>query len=136
MNIKQHGTPVILIVEAIQGLRDGMKDLLTVDGYRIATAQDGDEAVDAAQREQPDLILVCPNDLSPDFLSASVRIRERAELGNEVPVVVFSIEAVAEGEEVAYENHVYVISPDNFNHLRRFLKCLLDALPSLRPKLA
>ena len=130
MNTKQHGTPVILIVEAVQGLRDGMKDLLTVDGYRIATAQDEDKAVDAARREQPDLILLCPDEPSSDFLSTSVRIRERAELGNEVPVVVFCIEAVAEGEEAAYENHVYVISPDNFNHLRRFLKCLLAALPA------
>lgn len=119
---------MILIVEADEKLRDGMKDLLTVDGYRIATAKDDEDAVDTARREPPDLILVCLGEPPPDFISAVVRIRERAEINNEVPIVVFCIKAVAEGDEVAYENHVYIISPDNFNHLRRFLKRLSPAM--------
>jgi len=121
--------PMILVVEAVQALRDGMKDLLTADGYRIATATDEQDAVETARRQCPDLILTCLGEPPPDLISAAVRIRERAELNNEVPVVVFCITAVGEGEEVAHENHVYVISPDNFNHLRRFLKHLLAALP-------
>jgi len=120
---------MILVVEAIQGLRDGIKDLLTADGYRITTAKDAQEAVETARRQRPDLILICHGEPPSDLISAVVSIRERAELSNEVPMVVFCIEAVAAGEEVAYENHVYVISPDNFNHLRRFLKRLLAPLP-------
>lgn len=129
MSTEKHGVPMILVVEAVQGLRDGMKDLLTVDGYHITTAKDEQDAVEAARRQCPDLILICLGEPPPDLISSVVRIRERAELSNEVPIVVFCIKAVAEGEEVTYENHVYVISPDNFNHLRRFLKRLLDALP-------
>lgn len=121
--------PMILVVEAIQGLRDGMKDLLTADGYRITTAVEERDAVEMARRQCPDLILICLGEPTPDLVSAVVRVRERAGLRNEVPIVVFCIKAVAAGEEVDYENHVYVISPDNFNHLRRFLKRLLTALP-------
>ncbi|HEY9402674.1 MAG TPA: response regulator [Pyrinomonadaceae bacterium] len=128
MSTEKHDIPLVLIVEADEGLRDGLKDLLTTDGFRIATAQDDQDAVNTARRQHPDLILVCLGEPPPDLISTVVRIRERAEINNEVPIVVFCIKAVAEGDEVAYENHVYVISPDNFNHLRRFLKRLLPAM--------
>lgn len=120
---------MVLIVEADEGLRGSLEDLLRMDGYRIATAKDDQDAVNIARRQRPDLILVCLSEPPPDLISAVVSIRERAEINNEVPIVVFCIRAVAEGDEVAYENHVYVISPDNFNHLRRFLKRLLPAMP-------
>jgi DNA-binding response OmpR family regulator len=130
MGIENQDIPMILIVEADEGLRGGMKDLLTTDGFLIAAAKDEQEAVNLARRHRPDLILVCLGEPPLDLISAVVRIRERAEISNEVPIVVFCIKAVAEGAEVAYENHVYVISPDNFNHLRRFLKRLLPAMPN------
>jgi DNA-binding response OmpR family regulator len=129
MSTEKHDMPMVLIVEADDGLRGGLEDLLTTDGYRIATAKDDQEAVNTARLKRPDLILVCLSELPSDFISTIVRIRERAEINNEVPIVVFCIKAVAEGDEVAYENHVYVISPDNFNHLRRFLKRLLPVMP-------
>lgn len=125
MSTDKHGMPLILVVEAIQGLRDGMKDLLKADGYCITTAKDEQDAVETARRQCPDLILVCLGEPPPDLVIAVVRIRQRAKLGDEVPIVVFCMKAVAEGEEVSYDDHVYVISPDNFNHLRRFLKRLL-----------
>lgn len=129
MSTEKHDMPVVLIVEADDALRGGLGDLLTTDGYRIATAKDEQDAVDTARREPPDLILICLSEPPPDLISAVVRIRERSWIDDEVPIVVFCIKAVAEGDEVAYENHVYVISPDNFNHLRRFLKRLLPAMP-------
>ena len=128
MSTEKHGMPLILVVEAIQGLRVGMKDLLKADGYRITTAKDEQDAVETAQGQRPDLILVCLGEPPPELITAVVRIRQRAKLSDEVPIVVFCIKAVAEGEEVAYDDHVYVISPDNFNHLRRFLKRLLSTL--------
>lgn len=120
---------MILIVEADQRLCAGMSELLTADGYRITKAIDEQDAVETARRERPDLILICLDEPPPHLSSAVVRIRERAELSNEVPIVIFCIKAVAEGEEVAYGNHVYAISPDNFNHLRSFLKRLFAAPP-------
>jgi DNA-binding response OmpR family regulator len=127
MSIEKQDIPLILIVEADEGLRGGLKDLLTTDGFLIAAAKDEQEAVNLARRQCPALILVCLSEPPLDLISAVVRIRERAEMSSEVPIVVFCIKAVAEGDEIAYENHVYVISPDNFNHLRRFLKRLLPA---------
>jgi DNA-binding response OmpR family regulator len=128
MSTEKHDMPVVLIVEADDKLRGGLKDLLTTDGYRIATAKDDQEAVNTARGQRPDLILACLSEPRPELISAIVRIRERAWVDIEVPIVVFCINVVAEGEEVAYENNVYVISPDNFNHLRRFLRHLLPAM--------
>ncbi|HZH30681.1 MAG TPA: hypothetical protein VEY11_07945 [Pyrinomonadaceae bacterium] len=128
MSIETQVIPLILIVEADEGLRGGLKDLLTTDGFLIAAAKDEQDAVKLARRQCPDLILVCLGEPPLDLIPAVVRIRERAEISSEVPIVVFCVKAVAEGDEVAYENHVHVISPDNFNHLRRFLKRLLPAM--------
>ncbi len=121
---------MILVVEADPKICSGLKDLLTSDGYRAATAKDEQAAVEIARRQPPDLILVCLGESPLDLVSAVIPIRERAELGAQVPIVVFCISAAAEGEEIVYENHIYVISPDNFNHLRSFLKRLLTGLSS------
>lgn len=126
MSEDKHEVPVILVIETVRELRDSMKDLLTTDGYCVSTAKDEQEAVEKAKHHRPNLILVCPDRLPTDLASDGARIRELAGLDNEVPVVIFCIEAVTPGEDIAFENRVYVISPDNFNQLRDFLKRLLS----------
>lgn len=40
MSTKKYGlSPLILVVEAVQELRDSTKELLTADGYRITTVK-------------------------------------------------------------------------------------------------
>jgi hypothetical protein len=58
------------------------------------------------------------------------RVRERAELGQNVPVVIFCVETIAEGAEVEIGRNVYVTRPDNFDQLRAFLQRLLDQPPT------
>jgi chemosensory pili system protein ChpA (sensor histidine kinase/response regulator) len=99
MSTEKHDMPVLLIVEADDGLRGGLKDLLTRDGYRIATAKDDQDAVNTARRQPPDLILVCLSEPPPDLISAIVRIRERAEINNEVPIVVFASKQLPKGRK-------------------------------------
>lgn len=76
MSTDKHDMLMVLIVEADEGLRGGLKDLLTTDGYRIAMAKDGQDAIDIARRQPPDLILICLSEPPPDLISAVVRIRE------------------------------------------------------------
>jgi hypothetical protein len=54
------------------------------------------------------------------------RIREGAEVGELVPVVIFCIEDIGEGDEVAIGRNVYVTHPDNFNQLSSLLARLLS----------
>ena len=73
----------------------------------------------------PDLILVSLAGLPREVILTARRIRERAALGEQVAIVVFCIEGLAQGAEVSVGQQVYVTRPDNFNQLRGLLARLL-----------
>ena len=120
--------PVILVVEDVHETRDGIETLLMADGYRVAPARDERDAIERAQRTRPDLILVSLAGSAHDVVLSARNIRARADVGESVPVVVFSIEGIAEGEEVESGENVYLTRPDNFNQLRRLIARLLTKL--------
>ena len=127
---KANGTnPIILVVEDVHETRDGIEKLLKVDGYRVVLARDEIEGIESAQRLRPDLILVSLSGLPREVILSGRRIRESAAVGEEVPVVVFWVDEIAEGAEVAIGNNVYVARPDNFNQLRSLLTRLLSETP-------
>jgi CheY-like chemotaxis protein len=117
---------LILVAEDVEETRDGIEELLRVDGYRVDPARDEKDAILRATRETPDLILVSLRGTYVDVIAAARRIREAAELSEEIPVVVFCVDAVAEGAEVDVGRNVYVTRPDNFDQLRGFLRRLLN----------
>ena len=88
-------------------------------------ARDELDAIETAKLRQPDLILVSWTGLSGEVLATVCRIRERAAVGNQIPVV-FWVEDIDEGEEVAVGGNVHLMRPDNFNQLRGLLARLLD----------
>jgi len=121
MNKENDTSLIILVVEDIAETRDGIEKLLKADGYRVSLARDERDAIESAQRECPDLILVSLAGLPSEVILTARRIRRRAEVGENVPVVVFCVEEIAEGDEVAIGQNVHVTRPDNFNQLRSFL---------------
>jgi two-component system response regulator MprA len=128
MEKKNEGNPIILVVEDVHETRDGIEKLLKVDGYRLALARDERDGIESAQRQRPDLILVSLAGLPREVIVTARRIRENAQIGEDVPVVVFCIEEIAEGDEVAIGQNVHVARPDNFNQLRGLLARLLSKL--------
>ena len=119
-------TRMILVVEDVRETRDGIEKLLRADGYRVASAEDERDAIDKVSRTDPDLILVSLAGSTDEVVLSARRIRERAAGGDQIPVVVFSSETLAEGEEVAIDRSVYVTRPDNYNQLRSLLARLLS----------
>src|SRR5687767_1169536 len=117
--------PLILVVEDVHETLDGIEKLLKVDGYRVALARDEKDAIESALRQPPSLILVSLAGLPREVIVTARRIRERAEMGEGVPVVIFCIEEIPEGDEVAIGENVHVTRPDNFNQLRSLLTRLL-----------
>jgi DNA-binding response OmpR family regulator len=116
---------LILVVEDVHEISDGIERLLKADGYRIALARDELEAIESAQLTRPDLILVNWTGLSGEVLAIVRRIRERLSFGDQIPVV-FWIEDMDEGEEVEVAGKVFLTRPDSFNQLRGLLARLLD----------
>jgi CheY-like chemotaxis protein len=126
MITEKQASHLILIVEDVHETRDGIEKLLISDGYRVALARDERDAVETAQRKNPDLILVSLAGLPSEVLATSRQIRERAKVGEHVPVVVFCIGDIGEGDEVAIGRNVHMTRPDNFNQLRSLLARLLS----------
>ena len=129
MDKKNDITPIILVVEDVQETREGIERLLMVDGYRVALARDEHDGIESARQQRPDLILVSLAGLPREVILSARRIRERAALGEDVPVVVFCINDIAQGDEVAIGENVHLTRPDNFNQLRSLLARLLLKIP-------
>jgi DNA-binding response OmpR family regulator len=120
---------IILVVEDVHETRDGIEKLLKVDGYRVAVARDERDGIENAQRQRPDLILVSLAGLPREVIVTARRIRKNSAIGEGVPVVVFCIDEIAEGDEVAIGENVHIARPDNFNQLRGLLTRLLNGIP-------
>jgi CheY-like chemotaxis protein len=102
---------------------------LNADGYHVAVARDERDAIQSARGQSPDLILVSLGGLPSEVIVTARLIRERADIGENVPIVVFCIAGIGEGDEVAIGQSVHVTRPDNFNQLRRLLIRLLQKVP-------
>ena len=129
MDKKNNTNLIILVVEDIQETREGIERLLMVDGYRISLARDEQDGIESARRQRPDLILVSLAGIPREVIVSARRIRDKAAIGDDVPVVVFCIDEIAEGDEVAIGENVHVTRPDNFNQLRSLLARLLLTVP-------
>ena len=119
-------SPIILVVEDVHETRDGIETLLTADRYRVAVARDEADAIERAQRAKPHLILVGLAGSPREVIFRALSIRRHAEVGEGVPVVVFCIEGIEEGDEVAIGKNVHLTRPDNFNQLRSLIARLLN----------
>jgi CheY-like chemotaxis protein len=119
----------ILVIEYVEETRYGIKRLLSASGYQVGMARDEEEAVVAARILSPDLILISLGMDAPQALPFAGRIRERAGLGEGVPVVVFSVASLEEGAEVGAGCNVYLTRPENFDRIRSLIGRLLQKSP-------
>jgi CheY-like chemotaxis protein len=132
MSIDRDGPRVILVVEEVEETRDGIERLLRRDGHRVRAVRDPADAVENAQREAPDLILARLDGSAEQVIGSATSIRVNADLSNAVPVVAFCATCVPEGVEERVGDNVYVISPENFDQLRRLIAHLLAERPPQR----
>ena len=117
---------VILVVEEVEEIRDGIETLLKVDGYLVNSARDETDAISKSRRIKPDLILISRGTPANLMITKAFRIRKGAGLTETVPIVIFSVDTLAEGAEVENRAKIYLTRPDNFEQLRRFLRRVLE----------
>ena len=79
----------ILIVEDFDDIRDLMRILIEVHGFRVIEAADGREAVDLAREFRPDLILMDLAMPAFDGIRATREIRNDPEL-KRIPIVAIT----------------------------------------------
>jgi two-component system cell cycle response regulator DivK len=102
----------ILVVEDQEDNRRILRDLLTSAGYEIIQAENGEEALAAAARERPDLILMDIQLPLLDGYEATRRIKADPEL-RAIPIIAVTSYALSgdEGKARAAGCDAYVSKP-------------------------
>jgi DNA-binding response OmpR family regulator len=113
------------VLEEEQELRDTIASMLEVDGYDVLAARGEKEAALQADDSPVDLILAGIYQSENETIDEARRIRARIGCGSETPIVIFSATSLEEGQELVIPGRVYLIRPDNFDHLRVLLRRLV-----------
>ena len=98
----------VLLVEDEEQLRRVMKDLLQREGYIVAEARDGIQALDEVDRHAPDIIILDLNLPGLDGYGVLAQLRSRPAT-REIPVMVLT----AKGDE-DNEVRVFELGADDF----------------------
>jgi CheY-like chemotaxis protein len=138
-NYAAEALPTILLVEDFDDTRLMMRMWLVRNGYRVIEAETGEEAIDVAQRELPDLIIMDVMMPGMNGLDATQRIREYQALRG-TPIVAVSAYGANEYRSLAIEAGCddYVSTPFDPDALAELIKNLIaksessafNALPS------
>lgn len=127
-NYGKSGTRTILLVEDFDDTRLMMRMWLAKNGYRVVEAETGEEAITAAQREAPDLILMDMMMPGVNGLDATRRIREYQAL-QRTPIVAVSAYGADEYRAIAIEAGCdeYVSTPFDPGELAELIESLIAA---------
>jgi CheY-like chemotaxis protein len=126
MEEKSDGRPTVLVVEDFEDNRFMMRRLLEMSGYRVVEAVNGKQAVEFADAENPDIILMDLSLPMLDGLAATRRIREQNG-HSKVPIIAVSAHDSADfhAEALAAGCNEYVTKPIDFDQLVQLLDRLL-----------
>ena len=120
----------VLHVEDNAANRMIVRDLLQSRGYRVVEAMDGEEALVAAERERPDLILMDVQLPRVSGLEATRRIKAREDLRH-IPIVAVTSFALSGDDKKAQEAGCdrYIAKPYKPKELLRIVEELLAQTP-------
>lgn len=120
-------TLTVLVVDDFADSRLVLRRLLEASDYSVIEAADGQEAVETARRQCPDLVLMDLNMPLVDGLAATKQIRECEGACRDVPIVAFTAFDTFGMKEAALEAGCddYLAKPFDFDRLEKVLRrCL------------
>ena len=119
--------PIVLIVEDHEDTRYFMRLALEGRGYRVCEAENGEQAIAIAGREQPNAILMDIGMPVLNGLTATARIRQHDAL-RKIPIVALTAHNEADLRDGAQACGftAYVIKPIDFDWLDDLIRRLLD----------
>jgi two-component system, cell cycle response regulator DivK len=118
--------PTILVVDDFDDTRLLLKTWLEKRGFNVVQAEDGNQAVSAAEEIRPDLIIMDMHMPVLDGLSATRKIRSMKELDN-IPVVAVSAYGAQQfrDDALAAGCSEYVSTPFEPDNLERVIRYFL-----------
>ncbi|MCI0666100.1 MAG: response regulator [Acidobacteria bacterium] len=120
----------ILIAEDHEDNRVALKMMLQLSGYQVLEAADGSEAIEVADRNKPDLILMDISLPAIDGIKATRELRNRAQ---KMPIIIVSAYDNEEARDDALHagGTDYLSKPINFDELKLLIeRYLVKSNPS------
>jgi CheY-like chemotaxis protein len=119
--------PLILVAEDNEVNAESMCDYLFNRGFRVVLSKNGLEALELAQAEKPDIVLMDIQMPIMDGLEATQRIRANADLA-EVPIIALTALAMQGDRErcLSAGANLYVMKPVRLKELVESIHRLLD----------
>ena len=113
----------ILVVDDEELLVKGIRFNLQNDGYEVITGSNGQEAIDSAKNEKPDLIVLDVMMPEKDGLSACAEIREFSD----VPIILLTAKAEDMDKLMGFDHGAddYLTKPFNILELKARIRALL-----------
>jgi two-component system cell cycle response regulator DivK len=110
----------ILVVEDNPDNRTLILDVLLSLGYEVIEAVDGEQGIQQANREQPDLILMDLSLPQIDGWSATRRIKDNSALAH-IPIIALTAHAMVGDREKALEAGCddYIAKPIDLRELQK-----------------
>jgi CheY-like chemotaxis protein len=125
MQGKNKNAPTVLVVDDFEALRSTLRMWLEERGYRVVEAGDGEEAIEIARLEHPDLILMDIGMPERSGLSATYKIRKDPDL-SDIPIVAVTGYAVELHEDALQAGCVECLAkPVDLDKLDRLLGLFL-----------
>jgi DNA-binding response OmpR family regulator len=117
----------ILIVEDELPMRTALQDVLAAEGYRVLTAADGQDGLERALKEKPDLVLL---DVMMPKLDGYAVCAELRRLANPVPILMLTAKGQVEdrvnGLDAGADD--YLVKPFSTEELLARVRAMLRRL--------
>jgi two-component system response regulator MprA len=114
----------ILVVDDDRAVRDALRRALTLGGYEVALAEDGQSALELVVQEIPDAVVLDVGMPDIDGLEVCRRLRL---LGNRVPILILTardaVEDRIDGLDVGADD--YMVKPFDVGELKARLRALM-----------
>ena len=122
--------PVVLIVDDHDDTREMLKTLLGMVGCHAIEAEDGEQALNAAETAHPDLILLDMKMPRLDGLTVTRLIRSHPNL-HEVPIVAVTGNATPQflAEVLRAGCNYFLVKPIDFDRLEELIQMLTRSAP-------
>lgn len=113
----------ILIVDDDQGIREALKELLEIEGFRVETAPSGADGLHLLRSLSPRPCLVLLDLMMPGMTGLEFRARQQEEgLAPEVPVVLMSADGQIQKRGEQAQVIEYLRKPMDINEVLALVK--------------
>ncbi|HEX8463573.1 MAG TPA: response regulator [Abditibacterium sp.] len=122
-NQSQDKQPIVLVVEDDPNQRALYEEELSDEGYAILTAGDGREALQIAEGQTPDLVVMDVNMPKMDGLDTLARL---LEVDRSVPVIIHTAYASYRDSFASWSADAYIVKNSDLTELKNTVKRLLS----------